>query len=138
MSPINSHEIELVIDREDAKRYYIKGTNILHRDDGPAFEDVNGDKYWYQYGKFHRIDGPAVEFLCDYKEWYQYGRLHRLDGPAIEHTNGHKEWHVEGKLHRLDGPAVEWTDGNKQFWINGKHIENVNSIEEALIKSLLE
>ena len=85
-------EVELIIDKEGTKRYYIKGTNILHREDGPAIEFFNGSKYWYKYNK----------------------------------------------RHRLDGPAIEWFNGAKSFYINDKYIENVNSIEEAIIKSLIE
>ena len=85
-------KIELKIDRFGIKRYFIKGTNIYHRDDGPAVEYTNGDKYWIQYGKRHRLDGPAIEF----------------------------------------------SNGRKEFWINDKRIKDVNSIEEAIIKSLLE
>ena len=85
-------EIELKINECGTKVYYIKGTKIIHRDDGPAIENTNGDKSWYQHGK----------------------------------------------LHRLDGPAVEWANGYKEFWINDKRIKDVNSIEEAIIKSLLE
>lgn len=85
-------EVELIIDIIGIKRYFIKGTNIFHRD----------------------------------------------DGPAIEYTDGYKVWYQHGKLHRLDGPAIEWANGHKEFWINDKRIKDVNSIEEALIKSLLE
>jgi hypothetical protein len=34
----------------------------LHREDGPACEYANGDKYWYWHGKLHRQDGPAAEY----------------------------------------------------------------------------
>lgn len=33
-----------------------------HKLDGPAFEDNDGRKEWYQNGKLHRIDGPAIEY----------------------------------------------------------------------------
>ena len=85
-------EVELKIDEFGTKRYFIKGANILHRENGPAVEGANGYKVWYQYDK----------------------------------------------RHRLDGPAIEWSDGYKEYWINGKEVPNVNSIEEAVIKSLLE
>ena len=66
------------------------------------------------------------------------GIYHREDGAAVEYANGDKSWYQYGKYHRLDGPAVECTNGYREFWINNKHIENVRSIEEAIIKSLLE
>jgi hypothetical protein len=84
-----------------------------------AVED-NGDKFWYQNGKFHRLDGPAVEYADGHKTWYQYGKYHRLDGPAIEGANGYKVWHQNGKLHREDGPAIEYASGDKSWYQNGK------------------
>jgi hypothetical protein len=42
----------------------------LHREDGPAIEWANGDKYWYTYGKLHRLDGPAIEYANGCKEWW--------------------------------------------------------------------
>ena len=35
---------------------------ILHRENGPAVEGADGDKFWYQNGKLHRTDGPTVEW----------------------------------------------------------------------------
>jgi hypothetical protein len=40
--------------------YYIKGTQILHREDGPAFISMSGTKEWWINGKRHREDGPAI------------------------------------------------------------------------------
>ena len=84
-------EVELRINNGD-KRYFIKGTDILHRE----------------------------------------------DGPAIEYATGTKSWCKEGKYHRLDGPAYEGYNGIKEYWIDGKYIGNIDSIEEAIIKNLLE
>ena len=50
------------------KYYYKDGTTSttldvyrpLHREDGPAIERANGDKFWYIDNKLHRSDGPAV------------------------------------------------------------------------------
>ena len=36
--------------------------DLLHREDGPAIECVNGDKFWYKEGELDRIDGPAIEY----------------------------------------------------------------------------
>ena len=33
--------------------YYIKGTEIRHREDGPAIELPDGTKAWYLNGKKH-------------------------------------------------------------------------------------
>jgi hypothetical protein len=46
---------------------------IYHREDGPAVEFTNGDKYWYINGKLHREDGPAMEFNDGRKGWYIKG-----------------------------------------------------------------
>jgi hypothetical protein len=93
----------------------------LHRLDGPAVENSNGDKFWYQNGKLHRVDGPAEEILNVYKAWYQYGKLHREDGPAVELSNGTKKWYINNVLHRLDGPAIEYDDGTVEYSINGNY-----------------
>ena len=47
---------------------------------------------WIQNGNLHREDGPAVEYANGNKYWYQNGKLHREDGPAIERANGDKRW----------------------------------------------
>ena len=48
---------------------------ILHRDDGPAVEKLNGTRVWFQHGKQHRDDGPAVEHKDGTKVLWLYGRL---------------------------------------------------------------
>ena len=68
----------------------------VHREDGPAVEDPNGDKYWFLNGEHHREDGPA-----------------------IEHADGRKEWLLNDIHHREDGPAIEFIDGYKGWWLNG-------------------
>ena len=73
---------------------------LLHREDGPAVECVNGSKEWYINGKRHREDGPAVVWADGGKDWCINGRLHREDGPAIEHADGTKEWYLFGEGYR--------------------------------------
>jgi len=68
----------------------------LHREDGPAIERVDGDKFWYLNGKTHREDGPACEWENGDKEWYLNGKRHRVDGPAVERPNGIKFWYLNG------------------------------------------
>jgi len=70
---------------------------LLHREDGPAIEWVNGDKNWYVNGKLHREDGPACEYANGDKVWYQNDQLHREDGPAVKYSDGSKYWYYEGK-----------------------------------------
>ena len=95
--------------------WYKEGTDILHREDGPAIEYANGDKSWYKEGK-----------------------LHRLDGPACEYANGNKFWYKEGKRHRLDGPAIKWADGYTKWYVEDVLYKNVNSLEELIIKMIIE
>ena len=60
--------------------------------------DEDGNKSWYnENGERHRENDPAVEFVNGNKYWYQNGELHREDGPAIEWNNGDKEWWFNGK-----------------------------------------
>jgi len=61
-----------IIDRFGTIKYY-DSDKLLHRDEGPALEYKNGEKYWLQHGKFHRLDGPAFEFQDD-KSWYFNGK----------------------------------------------------------------
>ena len=93
----------------------------LHREDGPAVEFANGEKYWYQNGVLHREDGPASEWSGN-KSWYQKGERHREDGPAVEEANGTKAWYQNGLLHREDGPACEYANGKKCWYIKGKKL----------------
>lgn len=58
-------------------RYYKdKEKTILHREDGPAIEYLNGDKAWYRDGKLHREDGPAVEYVDGGKEYWYGGEYY--------------------------------------------------------------
>jgi len=72
-------------------RYY-NDLNQFHREDGPAIEYANGDKYWYLNDQIHRVDGPAIEYASGEKYWYRNGLSHREDGPAVEHADGKKEY----------------------------------------------
>jgi hypothetical protein len=42
--------------------YSDRKKTVLHREDGPAVEYPNGDKYWFYNNKLHRSDGPAIEW----------------------------------------------------------------------------
>lgn len=76
-------------------------------------------KEWFQGGVLHREDGPAVEYLNGTNFWYLNNELHREDGPAVEYLNGYKAWFLNNEKHRRDGPAIEFPDGRKEWWING-------------------
>ena len=56
-----------------------------------------GDKYWCLNDLLHRENGPALEYINGHKEWYLNDKLHREDGPAIEYGNGDKDWWLNGK-----------------------------------------
>ena len=66
----------------------------LHREDGPAIEGANGDKYWYLNGndKYHREDGPAIEYADGSKSWYLNDKEvtkeehKRMTSPVVEMT----------------------------------------------------
>ena len=81
--------------------------------------DEYGNRRWYLNGKRHREDGPAIERADRDRWWYHHGKRHREDGPAVEYATGHREWYLNGKLHRADGPAVEWASGHRNWYLNG-------------------
>jgi len=102
------------------KHWYQNGK--FHREDGPAIELANGDKEWLQNDELHREDGPAIEWANGDKFWYQNDLRHREDGPAYEWANGDKEWFQNDELHRLDGPAIEYANGRRAWFIDGKEL----------------
>ena len=119
-SVFDTLKYQVDVDKDGMRRYYNKAGQ-LHRDDGPALENISGRKCWYQNGLLHRTDGPAVEWANGTKYWFRYGRLHRTDGPAIEwvFTNGYinKEWYIDD---------TELTE--EEFNQEVKHYERTRSI----------
>jgi len=99
-----------------------------------VFDD--GTKYWYLNGVLHREDGPAIENVDGGKAWYLNGLLHRGDGPAVERTDGDKEWYLNGERYREDGPAVEWADGTKKWYSNGKELTEEEFNAKTQVKEL--
>ena len=84
--------------------------------------DTCGDIYYYKKGTdiLHREDGPAVEYADGSKMWYFNGNRHREDGPAIIHHSGHSEWWVEGN----PLTKVQWLNRNKEgsdYQVGGSH-----------------
>lgn len=102
--------------------WYKEGTEILHREDGPAVECSTGARYWYINDIQHREGGPAVVYPDGTESWYVNGALHREDGPAAIGSDGTKCWFVNGALHREDGPAVERANGTKMWYLNGANV----------------
>ena len=54
--------------------FWRNNKNQLHCEHGPAIEDANGYKAWFQNNKPHRLDGPAVEDADGIKHWYIKGK----------------------------------------------------------------
>jgi hypothetical protein len=79
--------------------YYIKGTKILHREDGPAVESRRGDREWYLNGELHREYGPAAIWDDGTIEWYKHGKRHRVCGPAVTFSDGEIQWWLEGHFY---------------------------------------
>jgi hypothetical protein len=90
-------EYDIDIDPVGAKKYYKKGTRILHREGGPAVITAIGSLHWIVNGKRHRTDGPAIEYFNGDKVWWIDEKKHRVDGPAVERTNNDKEWWINDK-----------------------------------------
>jgi hypothetical protein len=88
----------------------------LHREDGPAIINTNGDKLWYLNDLLHREDGPAIERVNESKHWFLHGECHRADGPATEYKD-HTRYYLYNKLHRTDGPAVEWSNNSNSYQV---------------------
>jgi len=90
----------------------------------PQYIEINqfGSKFYYKDKAMtilHREDGPAIEWADGNKFWYLNGKLRREDGPACEWSNGTKIWLLDGDYHREDGPACEYADGSKSWYLNG-------------------
>lgn len=73
---------------------YKKGTDVYHCEDMPSHINSTS-KTWYKNGIMHRDDGPAFENIYGTKYWVSDGFYHRLDGPAYINGN-HSEYWVDG------------------------------------------
>ena len=91
-------------------------------------------------GQLHREDGPAVEDVDGYKAYYINDKLHRVDGPAVEHIDGSKSYFINVQRHREDGPAREWENGDKVYYINHKLLteEEFNSRTKTCENKVIE
>ena len=87
-----------------------------------VIDDNNTIRWYNKDGQHHREDGPAVEWADGDKFWCINGQFHREDGPAIEYASGTKQWWINDQLHREDGPAIEYANGDKLWWINGEKL----------------
>jgi hypothetical protein len=142
MNKSNQEQVTRERDDKGTVRYFLNGK--LHREDGPAIEYADGDKYWYingelrrqcyhngtvryfENGQFHREDGPAVEFADGTKFWYIEGVSYNKNGPSSIWADGLVTYtNKQGYLHRMGGPAVIMPDGTKEWWINSKHLYSI-------------
>ncbi|MDP2696092.1 MAG: hypothetical protein Q8O87_02455 [bacterium] len=111
--------------------------NLLHRENGPAVEYLNGTKEWRIKGKLHREDGPAIE-SAESKWWYKNGAIHRDDAPAVEFANGNKFWCKNGKYHRADGPAIEYANGHTEWYFHGLLVTEQDLIQiDSVIQNVV-
>jgi len=98
---------------------------MVVKEEMKSFKNVSVDgtvEYRNKDGKYHREDGPAVEYTNGDKFWYINGKRHREDGPAAEFDEGDKFWFLNGERHREDGPAIEWSNSNDEYFLNGKKL----------------
>lgn len=114
-----------ILESGGIRYYYKKGTETLHRLNGPAIDYGNGQYNYYVNGKQHREDGPAT-FVGGTERWYLNGVLHREDGPAEKTASGRIKYYKYGKLHRLDGPAYTYKSSHglvlEFYYIEGVRI----------------
>jgi len=66
--------------------------------------------YWYSNGKLHRENGPAIENIDGTKRWFLNGYLHREDGPAVERPNRHKVWYLNGSCITIGDRPENWDE----------------------------
>lgn len=113
------------VDKYGTKRWYDE-KGLLHRINGPALVESNGDKSWLYRGLLNRKDGPAV-IVCDdttgiriREEWWYENKLHREDGPAVREFRMYEvfEWEDDDDDDDLD--SNDWR-GNlvEECWIKG-------------------
>ena len=83
-----------------------------------SIDEYGTIRYNNENGDYHREDGPAYENINGHKEWRIKGKLHREDGPAYEKPDSYKVWYKNNKRHREDGPAIEYSNGDVEYWLN--------------------
>ena len=93
------------INNHETIRWYKEGTNILHREKGPAIECTNGNKAWYKEGLCHRDDGPAEEFGNGDKFWFLEGKKYS-ESEFLKKTQLNT---CSGKIIKIDGKDYKLT-----------------------------
>lgn len=87
----------------------------IHREDGPAVIQPNGDREWYARDKRHRDTGPAIEYAQGARAWWRHGKRHRIDGPAVISPSGVNEWIVEGRRVSDDALLLDRLHGDGEL-----------------------
>lgn len=70
----NKIEVEMKLDDAGNKHWFIKGTEKLHREDGPAVITLAGLMAWYIDDKLHRKGAPAIIYPDGTYEWWLHGK----------------------------------------------------------------
>ncbi len=70
--------VRKIIDLDGNIRYYNEQFK-LHREDGPALEYSNGDKFWIVNDSYHRLDGPALEYASGDRCYYIMGKQYSYE-----------------------------------------------------------
>ena len=81
----------------DGTQKWFNKSGQLHRLDGPAFSNADGDLSWWVDGQCHREGEPAKIFADGVRCWYQHGELHNDTGPSIIDADGTEHWYWYGK-----------------------------------------
>jgi hypothetical protein len=75
----------------------------------------------------------------------ELNRTHCEDGPAMismihEGRTKFIGYFIHGEAHRTNGPAKTWSNNfsEPEYWVNGKHLPDIKSDTELMIKLLLE
>lgn len=66
-------EVEERINKYGEHRWYIKGTDTLHREDGPAIIKHGHYEAWCRHNEYDRKDGPAIVYEDGKKFWWVDG-----------------------------------------------------------------
>ena len=103
------------IDQYGNIKWYKEGTDILHRENGPAVELKDGSKFWYRDGLLHRDDGPAIEYSHGNKYWYKEGKCYREDGPAVVYYCGVVEYRLNDRQ-VTEKEFEDWKNKKKGFF----------------------
>ncbi len=73
--------------------------------------DADGNKRWWNVkGLLHREDGPAVEYIDGEQQWWVNGNIHRLCGPALVRPHNRSAWFINSL--NVTDKIQEWAKEN--------------------------